>query len=143
MQIIQEYKERISSVEENDLRQFGFVFGTIAIVFLGWILPWLNPLIPKWRYAYIGLPFLFVAFVFPNALKPVFFVATAIGLVLGKINNFILLTLMFWILFTPYSILIRNFTKKLGARFSKSSDRDTFKIYRNERITPDQLEKLF
>jgi hypothetical protein len=143
MRIVEEYRIKISEVEERDLRQFGFLFGAIALVFVGFLLPWWNPIIPKWKYAYLSFPFLFCAMIYPKALLPVFKVATVMGLVLGKINNFVLLTLLFWIIFTPYSFFIRIFTKKLGSRFSNAVERDSFKVYRNDEITAEQLEKPF
>lgn len=103
-------------IDKPTLRSFGLLFGGILIVLFGLLLPWLfDRALPRWPF-YIGVPVALLALVWPLALTPLFKVWMKFGLVMGKINTFIILNLLFFVILTPIGWLMRLAGKDPMAR---------------------------
>lgn len=94
-----------------ELRKFGWTVGGVFVGAFGLVVPWLlSRPHPHWPF-WVGLPLLILGTLIPVALKPVYIVWMKIAHVLGWINTRILLSLMFFLVFTPLGLLMR-LTKK-------------------------------
>jgi predicted anti-sigma-YlaC factor YlaD len=99
-------KHEIEQLDQKELRKFGLVTGAIVVVLFGLLLPWLlDHAWPYWPWYIAGVLWV-LALVFPSALNPIYHGWMRFGLVLGWINTRIILGLMFYIIFTPISLVL-------------------------------------
>jgi len=92
-------------LNRKELRQFGLVFSSGLILVFGLFIPWLTEnLWPIWPWA-VSFCFIVISLMFPEILKPLYYAWIKIGDVLGWFNTRIILGLMFFIIFTPISLL--------------------------------------
>ncbi|MFO1257775.1 MAG: SxtJ family membrane protein [Gammaproteobacteria bacterium] len=89
------------------LRNFGLSTGGIFIALFGIMIPYIaEHTWPLWPWA-IGLTLSIIAITKPSALKKVYIIWMKVGETLGRINTFILLTLIYAILFAPVGLITR------------------------------------
>lgn len=89
------------------LRNFGLSTGGIFVVLFGLVVPYLaDHAWPLWPWV-IAIMLWTVAIIKPKALKKVYTVWMKIGETLGRINTFILLTIIYTILFAPVGLITR------------------------------------
>jgi len=104
-------KHEIEQLDNKGLRKFGLVTGAIVVVLFGILLPWIiGHGWPRWPW-YIAGPLWVFALVYPRALNPIYNGWMRFGLVLGWINTRIILGIVFYILFTPISLLLAMLRK--------------------------------
>ena len=92
-------------------RSFGFVFAAAGAV-IG-LLPLRRGGSVRWWALAAGGVFLLLAIAMPGVLQPLNRAWFQFGLLLGKIVNPIVLSLLFFFLFTPAAVLFRLFGKDL------------------------------
>ncbi len=98
---------------ETELRKFALSVGPAFIVVFGLILPWVfNAGWPVWPWI-LGIVLCVWGIVHPASLKPLYRGWMLLGVLLHKIVSPIVLGLMFYLIFTPISLLVRLFGKKL------------------------------
>jgi hypothetical protein len=112
----------IPQLNTQELRKFGFVTGIIVAGLFGLFLPFLlsKPLANS--AFYIAGFLIILAIVFPNGLDPIYKVWMRIGLTLGWINTRIILALVFYLILTPISFLLRIFKDPMTRKFDKNVD---------------------
>ena len=126
-------------ISARELRKFGLAL-TILLLIIGYFrfiktgaetLPWL------WGIAVFVLIFTILK---PVILKPIFRIALLIGHVLGWINTRLILGIIFYLIFTPVSLVMRlTGYDPLNRSFKK--DTDTYWIKR-EKIVKDREQYL-
>ena len=94
-----------------EYRKFGLIMGLIFLLIGGW--PSLKGQLAIGLLIYLGGGVLGIALFFPYILAPFYFIWMKIGDVLGWINSRIILSLIFFGLFTPLSLLLKLFKKDL------------------------------
>jgi hypothetical protein len=127
----------------KDLRKFGVVFACILAGVFYLFIPWLRS-VPR-PAAAIQLASLlsFFAFVFPIALKPVYLIAMLIGSVLGAINNRIILSVIFFVVFTPLALLMRSMSKSDSMRSKFEPQLKSYRILRENKDLVKNKERAF
>jgi hypothetical protein len=114
--------KNLSSTDKktSEPRKFGLIVGSVLII-LG-----IFPLVKgKTTNLYLILPgaLLFVtALVRPVLLGPVNKIWLKVGHLLGKINSFIILSVIFYALFTPMRLLLMTFSKEKKFAFRRPGD---------------------
>jgi len=97
------------SPDRKTLRSFGVTSGAIVIFLFGIGLPWLRgsgwPVWP-WILSGILIP---AALIAPGALKPVFTVWMKFGHIMNRVNTTIILTVVFFLVFTPVGLVMKLF----------------------------------
>lgn len=89
------------------LRNFGLSTGGIFIVLFGLLIPFIaNHDWPVWPWI-VGLSFWIMAIGKPQALRHIYTVWMKIGETLGRINTFILLTIIYTVIFIPIGLVTR------------------------------------
>jgi len=90
------------------LREFGFVLAGGLTVIFGILGPWLrhHPA-PLWLWLVNSL-LVILALQAPRSLRPLERLWTRLGLVLGAVNSRIILTLLFYGVFTPMGAVMRS-----------------------------------
>ena len=102
-----EIKELPTSLK--DLRKFAFTVG-IVFFLLGGLFLWKGKSLAPW-FIGIGATLLFFGAFFPRVLKPVYFAWMGLALVLGWVMTRVILSVIFYAVITPISLLMR-FQKK-------------------------------
>jgi len=107
-------------MEEKDLKKFGMILGTVIPALFGILLPLVKARpFPYWPWL-VALALVFSALVFPKALGPLHRVWMAVGDILGWINTRLILSLLFFLVFTPAG-WIRRRMKKTGPDYRTPS----------------------
>lgn len=131
-------------IDSKGLREFGFVTATIIVLLFGFFFPVVVfdkavPDLPLAVQVSIGLSA--VALILPIILKPVYIIWMYIGFVLGWINTRIILSLVFYILFTPAALSLKLFQKD-PMRRKFTSEVKTYK-QESSRSPKQQMEKPY
>ncbi len=99
--------DEIGKLDKQGLRKFGFITGAIVVVLFGLLLPWLFGIKwPLWPW-YLAGALWALAIVIPVALNPIYHVWMRFGLVLGWINTRIILGIVFYVVFTPFALILK------------------------------------
>ena len=127
----------------KDLRNFGILLGTMILVLFGIFFPWMfNKQIPwswtfnlsvHWPWTVTGILWM-IAFSIPQILQPIHWGWLTIGNVLNWINTRLILTLLFYLIFTSLGLMMRMLGKDPMNRRFKSNE----KSYRVESDTPEK-----
>ena len=131
----------LSCDARKGMRDFAWQFSLlISIVFIG-ILPWLFdgnlPWWPLWLSVYLCAS----GVIYPKAVYPVYVGWMIIASVLGFINTYILLALVFYVIFTPIGCVLR-LTK--GLQYDNYTKQPaTYYMTRDEPLDKSHLTKPF
>ena len=132
--------ENIKS-EKSDLRKFGITIGVILLVIAGFLF---------WKekesfqiFLAIGIILLLTSIVIPPILKPVYWIWMLFSIILGWFMTRVILSLMFYVIFTSIGLTLRVFGKQfLELRWDKSKD-SYWNFRTNENQQKENYEKQF
>lgn len=134
-------EKNLSSIDEKrkELRNFGFIIG---FIFTG---IGLFPLIKgndinNYFFA-AGLILLVFAALLPSLLSPFYRVWMRIGHLLGKVNSFILMSIIFYFIVTPMKVLLLIFSKQ--KKFSYRLNSQSNWIKRKSEDFKDTMRRQF
>ncbi len=127
----------------KDLRKFGLMMAVVICLFsliAVWKQHWITVYV-LWSIA--GIVFLLPAIVYPQFLSPIHKYWMKFAMVLGWINSRIILSLVYYLLFTPIS-LIQKVIKRdaLERRFHEDSD-SYWDDRSKETYNPKHFERQF
>lgn len=97
--------------DTKQLRSFGLIFGVLLAVIFGLVLPWLFAFSDSLVIWYVALGFITVALLYAPLLLFPYRVWMLVGSVLGRVNSFLILTIVFFLLFVPFSLIFKLFGK--------------------------------
>lgn len=114
-------------VSRRELRDFGLIVGAVCAALFGLLLPLLkHRAFPVWPWV-VALMLVTPALVFPTILRGPHFIWTKLGLVLGWINQRIVLTIIFYVILVPIGLLMRGFGRDpMARRFVR--DRESYRV---------------
>ena len=127
--------------EKSDLRKFGITFGIILLIVSGFLF---------WKekesfqiFLAIGIILFLTAITIPVILKPVYWIWMIFATILGWIMTPVILSLLFYVVFTSIGLTLRLFGKQfLELRLDKS--KVSYWNYRNNgNIQKENYEKQF
>jgi len=127
--------------EKSDLRNFGFIIGIVLLIISGFLF---------WKekeeyqiFVAIGSTLFLTAIARPRTLKPVYWVWMVFALILGWFMTRLILSLLFYVVFTSIGLTLRFFGKQfLELRWDKS--KESYWNYRtNEHLKNENYEKQF
>ena len=102
-----DFRAPIPTPDKGELRKFAFIMAGMVSLFLGVLVPWI------WGLGLLVWPWI-VAAVFavwgaawPTGLGPVYKIWMRFGLIMGWINSRIILSIVFYLLFTPAGLVMR------------------------------------
>jgi len=127
--------------EKSDLRKFGITLGMILIIistFLFW----------KEKESFqillnIGVLLSVLGIVIPVVLKPIYWIWMIFATILGWVMTRVILSLLFYVIFTPISLIPRLFGKQfLELKWNRTNR--TYWNYRSEGVVEkERYEKQF
>lgn len=101
----------MNQTDRKQVNSFFVIFGVMVILIFGLLLPWVFEYeIPLWPFIIAGISFLLLlaSFNFKNKLFDGWM--TFAG-VIGKVNTFLILALLFFIVITPFGFVLRKLKK--------------------------------
>ena len=118
--------------EAKLIRSFGLIVGGIFLLIGLWPLAVHAEAARLWAVG-IAAGLLLPAVLFPTVLTPIYRVWMTIGDTLGWINTRIILTLVFYGLFTPIGVIRRVLLKKDPLHLSFEPEAETYRMVRQPR----------
>jgi hypothetical protein len=115
-----EIKEVFLKANKQEYRKFGITIGIVICLISAFLLWKTKGNAPY--YLGVGIGFLFFGFIFPNTLKYVYMVWMGFAVVMGFVMSRLILSLLFFLLFTPVGIVTRFLAKDL---LKENWDKDT------------------
>jgi len=95
------------NLDKNDLRKFGITMGvSFLIVVLLLTIRHKPNLLPLFS---ISIIFFISAFMLPALLKPIYILWMRLAFILGWINTRLILSILFYLVFTPIGLVMRLF----------------------------------
>ena len=135
--------EEIKNIKskKSDLRNFGFTVGIILLIISGFLF---------WKekesfqiFLAIGITLFLTAIAIPAVLKPVYWMWMIFAIILGWIMTRVILSLLFYVVFTSIGLTLRFFGKQfLELRWDKSKE-SYWNFRTNEHLQNENYEKQF
>jgi len=114
-------KEEFKHIKEskNDLRKFGLTVGSVLIIIAGFLFYFEKP--SAIYFIAVGAFLFLTGFIYPQILKPFNKFWMGLAIVLGFVMSRVILTILFYLVLTPISIIARIFGKKfMVLKYDKS-----------------------
>ncbi len=125
----------------RDLKNFGILIGVILLIIGGFLIWKMNPIYPV--FLIFGFTLILLGFVAPIFLMPLYLPWMALAVVLGWILTRVLLSILFYLIFTPIGLIGRLTGKQFIERKWDSSQK-TYWHYREKKpFDPKRYEKQF
>jgi uncharacterized membrane protein len=126
--------------DKKGLREFGLITGGLFVGLFGLLFPWLFSFaFPKWPWIIAGVLW-GLALLIPNSLKWIYQGWMSFALVLGWINTRLILAIMFYLIMTPMSLIMRLFGK--NAMKNKPYESESYRNLTPSR-SPQHVERPF
>ena len=127
--------------EKSDLRNFGIIVGIILLIISGFLF---------WKekesfqiFLAIGIILFLIAISIPAVLKPIYWIWMIFAIILGWFMTRLILSLLFYIVFTSIGLTLRLFGKQfLELRWDKSKE-SYWNFRTNEHLQKENYEKQF
>ena len=117
----------IAEVGPAQLRRFGLGVGLVLVGAFGLALPlWRGHPIPLWPWV-PGVPLLVLGLVAPSLLRLPYRAWSRVGRVLGWVNSRVILSVVFFALFTPIAVAMRLFGRD-AMRLRRKRDATTYRV---------------
>ena len=96
-----------STINKNELRNFGLIVGTLIPLLLGFFLPYLFGHHYRYWTLLIGFPLIILGFIAPKKLQVFYFLWIKIGNLLGFVNSKIILAAIFILIVQPIAFFMK------------------------------------
>ena len=105
--------------EKSDLRKFGIIVGIVLLIIAGFF--FLKEKESFQLFLTIGTVLFVTGIVIPFTLKPIYWVWMVFSTILGWFMTRVILSLLFYVVFTPIGLIARLFGKQfLGLKMDRS-----------------------
>jgi len=133
-------KKNLVLTEKAELRKFGLIVGCIFLA-LG-LAPILKGKDSNFFLISPAIILIFLAVILPKILLPFYKVWMRLGKALGKINSFIVLSLIFYFVLTPLGIVKKAFKIDLE-KFSHKTNKISYWIKKPPSNPKDKMKRTF
>ena len=129
----------LTKEKKTELRKFGLLVGSIFAVIA------FSPLLrdrPLNQFFFIvSIAFVLTGVIIPTILLPIHFIWMKVGHLLGKINSFIFLAVIFYFIFTPVHFLMNIWYHENKFKFGYK--KDTYWIKRQPENYRETMKRQF
>jgi hypothetical protein len=129
----------LTDTKGGELRKFGIIVAAVLIA-LG-AFPRLKAKELNLYLILLGGLLFIVALIRPILLLPINRIWLKVGHLLGKINSFIILCLIFYLFFTPVRLLLGIFSKE--KKFAFKPSKNSYWIRRNKEAFRETMKRQF
>jgi hypothetical protein len=133
-------EENLNSTDKKELRKFGLLIGSVFMV-IG-IIPLLKGRELNLYLIFVAIPIILLGLIIPVYLSPVYKIWMKIGKVLGRINSFLILSVIFYLVVTPIGFIYRIF-KADSRKFAYRTNNDSYWIRRHHNNPKEDMKRLF
>lgn len=133
-------EKNLNLIEKIEVRRFGFIVGFIFMV-LG-LFPFLKGEELNLLLIILASIMLLFAIVMPDLLSPFYKMWMRLGVILSKVNSFLILGIVFYFIFTPIGIIMRMF-KKDSEKFAYKTAKGSYWIKRVSNNPADDMKRMF
>tara|TARA_B100000575_G_C22689461_1_gene418253 strand:- start:75 stop:485 length:411 start_codon:yes stop_codon:yes gene_type:complete len=114
----------IKQLTVKELKQFGLLLGFFVMLIFGFFIPWLWSFenIPNYYFVALGISISLFALILPSKVEYIYRPYMKFALIMGQIINTIILGVLFFVLFTIISLVIRIFRIDLLNNKYKNSE---------------------
>ncbi len=130
----------MSLIEKVEARKFGLIVGSVFMI-LG--------LLSFFKGKGINLPLIIpasilflLALISPGLLVPIYKTWMRFGVVLGRINSFLILSVIFYLVVTPIGLIRRIFSKD-SEKFSYKTAKGSYWIKRASNNPAENMKRMF
>jgi len=123
-----------------ELRKFGLLIGSVLTI-IGFI-PVIKGRELNLYVVVAGAVIILLGIIAPNLLSPVYAGWMKVGKVLGRVNTFLILSLIFYLVVTPFGFAYRIFSSN-SKKFSHRTTRDSYWIKRTPANPKDDMKRAF
>jgi len=133
---------KIKTLDKTGYRKFGFIVAISIVLIFGLFIPLVfSKNIPNWPWIVFGV-FVLVALLVPMALTVIYKPWMVIGHFIGAINTKIILTIIFFLVFTPVALLFKVLGKDPMNR--QLRDKSLHSYWKeSEKQSKDHMEKVY
>jgi hypothetical protein len=129
-----------AKMSARDLRKFGLVTAGMLVLFFDLLIPWIWSIArPMWPVIAAAI-LVSMALIYPLALGPVHKVWMRFAEALGWVNTRIILSVIFFLLFFPFGIVMRMFNDPMRRKIDKAAE--SYRITSNP-TKPENMERPF
>ncbi|MDD5431406.1 MAG: SxtJ family membrane protein [Candidatus Omnitrophica bacterium] len=125
----------------SNLRKFGIIMG-VAFIAISGIIFLKHRHFPLWGLISSGL-FFIAAFTFPLALKPIYITWMKLAFVLAWVNTRLILTIIFYLVFTPIGLILKLFKVDLLEKKMDKKASTYWKSKEEVKFDPSLYERQF
>jgi hypothetical protein len=129
-----------AKMSPKELRKFGLVTAGMLILFFDLLIPWIWDVSrPVWPL-YPAVILVSMALIIPAALGPVYNVWMRFAEALGWVNTRIILSVIFFVVFFPFGIIMRMFKDPMRRKFDPAVD--SYRVSSSP-TKPENMERPF
>jgi Saxitoxin biosynthesis operon protein SxtJ len=129
-----------AKMSPKELRKFGLVTAGMLILFFDLLIPWIWDVSrPVWPL-YPAVILVSMALIIPAALGPVYNVWMRFAEALGWVNTRIILSVIFFVVFFPFGIIMRMFNDPMRRKFDPAVD--SYRVSSSP-TKPENMERPF
>ena len=129
-----------ANMSTGELRKFGLVTAGMLVLFFDLLIPWIwSVSMPRWPLIAAAV-LVSMALLIPAALGPVYKIWMRFAEALGWVNTRIILTLIFFLIFFPFGLIVRAINDPMQRKLDKSVD--SYRIPSNP-TKPENMERPF
>ena len=92
--------------EKKYLVQFGLL---ISLILFSISILIVSDILISYLTLYLGIILLIFSLIYPNLIKPIFYLWVKIGFFISKIINPIILSIIYFLIFCPFGLILRKF----------------------------------
>lgn len=123
----------------RDYRKFGLFLAALFLL-IGLVPLWRHDP-PRWWAVAVAGVLILAALAFPVAIRPLFKLSLKVGGVIGWVNTRILLSAIFYLIFTPVGLVMRM--RRGGAKWSERGGQPSYWHGREKVDMEKQMRHLF
>ncbi|GAB5451652.1 MAG: hypothetical protein Hals2KO_19800 [Halioglobus sp.] len=129
-----------ATLSAGELRKFGLITALLLVVFFDGLIPWIWDFSPPLWPLVVGAVLTFFALLLPTWLQPVYRVWMKFANALGWVNTRIILSVIFFLVFLPFGLVMRLFNDPMRRRWDSEAE-----SYRVESTAPkaENMERPF
>ena len=127
--------------EKSDLRKFGIIVGIVLLIIAGFF--FLKEKESFQLFLTIGIILFVTGIVIPFTLKPIYWVWMVFSTILGWFMTRVILSLLFYVVFTPIGLIARLFGKQFLDLHQNHSQQSYWNMKTVEASNTQNYEKQF